>query len=255
MKNIAIWFLSIFDYFHKKKIADSLNILFKNRKLNTVFDVGAHRGETVFFFVKRFEVKSIFAFEPLEKNYSYLKKNISNINNKNSKTKINIFNFALGEKNQKKIMKEMLETSSSTFRNINKETKYYRRKNFFLYFNFNRSKNTYSEKKVSMKKGDSFVLEKEISSIDLLKIDTEGYELQVLYGLRKTLKNVKAILFEHHYHNMLVKEYKFTDIHSLLIKEKFILMKKYKMPFRKAFEYIYINKKFIKNNKEHKPLK
>ena len=49
-------------------------------------------------------------------------------------------------------------------------------------------------------------------------------------------------MFEHHYHNMLIKKYKFSDIHELLIKNNFKQIFKNKMPFRKTFEYIYEEK-------------
>ena len=42
----------------------------------------------------------------------------------------------------------------------------------------------------------------------------------------------------------LKKGYTFTDINDLLIKHNFKQIYKTKMPFRKTFEYIYINKKF-----------
>ena len=60
----------------------------------------------------------------------------------------------------------------------------------------------------------------------------------------KNLKNIKLILFEHHYDDMIEKGYKFSDINSLLIKNNFKQIFKKKMPFRKTFEYIYINKAY-----------
>ena len=47
---------------------------------------------------------------------------------------------------------------------------------------------------------------------------------------------------------MLKKEYKFTDINDLLIRNNFRKVFKIKMPFRKVFEYIYINEKKINRN-------
>ena len=51
-------------------------------------------------------------------------------------------------------------------------------------------------------------------------------------------------MFEHHYDDMLKKQYTFSDIHNLLKNNNFTNIFKIKMPFRKTFEYIYINKKF-----------
>ena len=83
---------------------------------------------------------------------------------------------------------------------------------------------------------------KNISKIDLLKIDTEGYEYEIILGGTKNLRNIKLILFEHHYDNMIFKEYKFKDINNFLLKNNFKQVFKIKMPFRKTFEYIYQNK-------------
>ena len=63
--------------------------------------------------------------------------------------------------------------------------------------------------------------------------------MKVLLGLEKYLKNVSLILFEHHYDNMIIKNYTFSDINDLLKKNQFKPIYKYKMPFRKTFEYLY----------------
>ena len=85
----------------------------------------------------------------------------------------------------------------------------------------------------------NYLEKRQISKIDFLKIDTEGYEYNVLLGLEGHLQNVSLIMFEHHYHKMIIKNYSFSNIHDLLKKNKFKQIYKYKMPFRKTFEYIY----------------
>ena len=85
---------------------------------------------------------------------------------------------------------------------------------------------------------------KNISKIDFLKIDTEGYEFEVLSGAKNNIKNVNLVLFEHHYHDMIKKNYKFGDVHKLLNKNNFEQIYKAKMPFRKTFEYIYRNRTY-----------
>ena len=50
-------------------------------------------------------------------------------------------------------------------------------------------------------------MEKEsINKIDILKIDTEGFEFKVIKGAKKKIKNIKYIYFEHHYDDMLKKK-------------------------------------------------
>jgi FkbM family methyltransferase len=50
---------------------------------------------------------------------------------------------------------------------------------------------------LKIKKGKDYVIEKNIRNIDFLKIDTEGYELNVLQGFGDFLENVKIIQFEY----------------------------------------------------------
>ena len=90
---------------------------------------------------------------------------------------------------------------------------------------------------------DSFIEKHDIQKVDLLKIDTEGYEFNVLKGLSKHCQKINLIYFEHHYDDMIIKNYKFGDIHNLLREKGFIMIKKSKMVFRKSFEYVYENQK------------
>ena len=87
----------------------------------------------------------------------------------------------------------------------------------------------------------TFIKNLKIQSVDLIKIDTEGYEFYVIKGLGNYLKKIKILLFEHHYDDSLIKNYKFSDINSLLVKNGFKLAFKNKMLIRNIYEYIYVN--------------
>jgi len=50
---------------------------------------------------------------------------------------------------------------------------------------------------LNIKKGKDYVINNNIKNIDFLKIDTEGYELNVLKGFEDSLENVKIIQFEY----------------------------------------------------------
>ena len=50
---------------------------------------------------------------------------------------------------------------------------------------------------------------------------------------------------------MIIKKYKFTDIHNLLKKNNFKKVFKIKMKFRKSFEYIYKNTKIWIDEKKN----
>ena len=241
MKFFILKILELFDYFHKKKIRQTIiSILGKN--IDTFFDVGAHRGETIKFIDGFMNVKKIFAFEPLNVNFKFLLKKTKKFSLR-KETNIFLFEKALGTEEVTKNIKEMRETSSSTFNEINIKSKYFKRKKRAL--NLGKGNNFYELKSVNVIKGTTVVKNNNIKSIDLLKIDTEGYEFSVITGFEEDICRVKVLLFEHHYNLMIKKNYKFSDIHKYLISKNFLLKKKFKMPLRKTFEYIYFNKDFF----------
>lgn len=233
---LTLFVLSFFDFFHKKKIVN----FFKRKKIvhfETFFDVGAHHGESINFYSKNFKIEKIYSFEPSQDNFDILKKKINKKQFKNKK--IFIENFALGEKSKNEILRQTNETSSSSINEINKNSKYYKKKRFFLQLDY--------EKKLNIRqiKLRDYIKENKIVKMDLMKIDTEGYEYFVMLGADEFLKDFKYIIFEHHYDDMIEKKYKFSQISKLLKENNFIQMLKLKMPFRKTFEYIYFNKKIL----------
>ena len=233
IKFLTLSVLKIFDTIYQKKFIKFLHER-GYQKFDTFFDVGAHHGESIFLFSKHFKINKIYSFEPIKSNFDKLKINLSKSNLKNE----NIFleNLGLGDKNKTLVMKQLKESSSSTINDINISSKYFKKKSFFL---FGKSKNFFSETQIKQITLFDYINDKKIKQIDFLKIDTEGYELNILAGLEKNFSKVSVVMFEHHYHDMILKKYKFSDIHSLLINNNFKQIFKSKMPFRKTFEYIY----------------
>ena len=99
----------------------------------------------------------------------------------------------------------------------------------------------YKKIPIKIKSLDDYIQEKNINQIDILKIDTEGFEFNVIKGVEKYHQNIKYIYFEHHYDDMIIKNYKFNDINEILLRFGFKKVYKAKMYFRKSFEYIYEN--------------
>ena len=65
---------------------------------------------------------------------------------------------------------------------------------------------------------DNFLSYHKIDFVDLLKVDTEGYELNVIESLGSHISKIKIIHFEHHFDDMILKNYNLSDIHDLLMK-------------------------------------
>ncbi len=228
--------LNYFDYFQQYKMIKLIKEKFS--KPIVVFDIGAHYGETVNLLNKKLDIDIIYSFEASPKNFEILKKNQKKLNSK----KFKIYNFGLGEELSEKFINQTIESSSSTINNINLESKYFQRKLNVLNI---KDKNLFQQKlPVKIITLDYFIEKENINYIDLLKIDTEGYEFNILKGISKFYKKVRLIYLEHHYDDMIIKNYKFGDIHRLLKNYGFKKIKKSKMFFRKSFEYIYENTRF-----------
>ena len=236
IKRLVLLFLSFFDYFYQKKI---IKFLKKNSlsEINLIFDVGAHKGESINLFLKNMKVKNIVSFEASPLNFKFLENNKKNLEKKFPNTKIIIENLALSSDGRVVTFKQFNESSSSTINNINQESRYFKRK--FNLLNIQNKKNIYESFKLKTETLDNYMYQNNFNRISFLKIDTEGYEYEILIGLKKKIKSIDTIMFEHHYDNMIIKEYTFSDINYLLKKNDFYQVFKSRMPFRKSFEYIY----------------
>ena len=239
MKFILNLIFFLIDFNHKKKILKFLKKSFSNKSLN-IIDIGAHHGETLKIFIKHFKIDQIICYEASKKNFLKLNKLTTNLRNKNSNIKI--YNKAIGDSNRSVIFNQTSESSSSTFSKINFKTAYFKRKNSILKFFLGKNYITESYE-LELNTLKSEIELNKLKFIDLIKIDTEGFEFEIIKGLQDNINLIKYIYFEHHFDQMIVKNYTLRDINQLLIKAGFKKVFKIKMPFRKTFEYIYVNKR------------
>ena len=221
------------NYSQKKNFSYLRNLI--GRKVEIFFDVGFHEGETAILANKYFSIKEIHAFEPNPN----ISKNFYKRKNKN----IFLINKGVGRKNCKKTFYTNNFSPINSFFRVNNRSKHTRLKSKILSFIYSEKINS-KQRNVEIVTLKNYCQKKNIDKIDVLKIDTEGSEYDVLVGLGENIKNVKCILFEHHYDKSLIKNYKFTDIHNILIENGFKNVFKTKMLLRNIFEYIYVNREF-----------
>jgi FkbM family methyltransferase len=157
-------------------------------KPNLCIDVGANNGKYSKFILMNSKSK-IIAFEPSKmcfKELRRLKKKFPN--------KINIFNFGLG--NHNKNLNLYYDEKNSLWSNYNPQVQ-----------NIYYLKNTNLIEKSKIKKLDKVYNENKKKfnlDITLLKIDTEGYEYDVLLGARNFIKKKKPkyIQIEYNWHHL-----------------------------------------------------
>ena len=129
-------------------------------------------------------------------------------------------NYALGEKKGEKNFNISAQTGASSFNKINQNSEWIevRSKEYKTSI-----ENFITSAKVNICTLDDYCLKNKIDTIDLLKIDTQGYEDRVMQGGINTLKNkkIKAIVTELMFDNVYEKYFSFSDIEKYLIAHNF----------------------------------
>ena len=227
IKSLILFCLKIIRYYwHEPNILKSL----KKLNINYIFDVGSHRGESIDYFIKLKNLKKIQSFEPQKDIFLVLKKKYKN----NNKVILNQIALSQNENYKDFYINDLSSTSS--FSRLNKKSLWLKIKNRIL----NKKNPIINKIKIRSLTIDKFIKQKKIKKIDLLKIDTEGHELEVLKGALKTIKEqkVKFILIELHFSKM-YQNYSKKKIESFLAKNNFFLLKKFKFPFLSFVDNLY----------------
>jgi len=128
----------------------------------SVIDIGAHIGETAYRYSKWFNL--VHAFEPVY--FSLLNENIGSIKN------IIVYPFAASDREEKKVMIRSKKNSGATVIKTKENNK-----------DLSKSRFDQNEIEISAKPIDFF----NFSQIDFIKMDTEGYVLPILIGMKETM--------------------------------------------------------------------
>jgi len=175
-----------------KKISDDLFFC---------IDIGANIGKYTELLLKETAAKVI-AFEPLPDAYLDLKKlELNNLN------RLKVFNQAIGEKN------EFLELNYASSKS--EKASFSDNLEKLSFYDFHNNK----KMKIKILTLDTFIEENlddfNQQEIDLIKIDTEGFELEVIKGATKTIKKMspKYIQLEFNWHQLFKKQnmYSFSE--------------------------------------------
>ncbi len=182
---------------------------FIRKKNPLIIDIGAHKGESIIFFKSIFPDSRIISFEPDEDNFSELKKVSENYNSK-------CFNYGVGRLNKKKKFYKQSLSHLGSFLKINKNSL-----DSLGYSKIALNQITIIEM-ISL---DEFCKNYNITSIDIIKIDVQGFESEVLSGSNKILENTKSIMVEISLYDFYdkINMDNFYTVHKFLNKKGFVI--------------------------------
>tara|TARA_B100000900_G_C20460356_1_gene666998 strand:- start:100 stop:915 length:816 start_codon:yes stop_codon:yes gene_type:complete len=141
----------------------------KDKNNLNIIDIGANVGDTLLRILS--DNNNYFCIEPNDYFLKYLKINVSNNINLHKNTNIKIINDLVGEE-----LEGFLDDKNGTA-TLTKETK------------------KPKIKKKYSKKLDQIILLNKIGRVDIIKSDTDGYDINVLKSGFETIKKDKPILF------------------------------------------------------------
>jgi FkbM family methyltransferase len=134
--------------------------------LRTVFDVGAHRGESAVEFSRVWKGATLYCFEPAEKSFEELRARFS------TSPRVYCYQLALGDREYEGTLFVRSGSVNNSLRryegNSDRET-------------------LVGEERVAVQTLDKFCADLDIQHIDFLKIDTEGADMEVVAGAEKLL--------------------------------------------------------------------
>jgi FkbM family methyltransferase len=167
--------------------------------INTVIDVGAHKGEFARMMRKTLPGAQIISFEPLAEAFEGLKSLMK------GDPKFEAFNFALGERDGRLEMHKNEWTQSSSLLPMAEL-----HKQVFTY-----TKNETTEE-IEIRRLDDVLRDVTLRPEILVKLDTQGYEDKVILGGGEVISKAKLVVVETSFQTLYEGQPLFDDIYQLL---------------------------------------
>lgn len=165
------------DYPHIRRACTLLT----TEKSPVIFDIGGGQGTTLCLFLEQLPGSIVHLFEPLTSNFKLIEKQFGN------KSNVTLHRLAAGDSNEKRTIHIADRVTSSSLHTLNPQA---HEADSYLAQALKPS----GQEEINVVRLDSF-LEK-YEHIHLLKLDVQGFELNVLEGCGEDLKRVKYVLLE-----------------------------------------------------------
>jgi len=202
-----------------------------------IFDVGANVGQSIERFRGSFPDATIHAFEPSPSTFASLKANTTGISN------IRLWNCALGASSGSMAFLENSISDMSSFRPIGpsgwgKVTR---------------------QTPVEVRTIDQVCSEENIERIDILKSDTQGFELEVLKGAEATIRSnrIGLVYVEVIFSEMYENQPTLTELYDFLVSRGFLLVTFYEFQYQRQLaswtDALFVHQSFL--NAEDRKLK
>jgi len=175
------------------------NIWLINLKIKTVLDIGSNTGQFAEKILTILKGIDLYCFEPITSCYEELKRNLG------SNKRVKFFNFALGNENGDQTINLNEYSPSSSILEMNKI-----HKEAFTY-----TEKTYTEK-IEIKKLDDILGDLILTKPLLIKIDVQGFEMEVLKGGFGTINQADIIIIETTFEELYKSQPLFHEIYTFL---------------------------------------
>ena len=211
-KTLKLFGLRIHKINRDRSNLDRLYKIFLNEiQSPIIIDVGANIGQSINRFKKLNKKAIIHSFEPIKKDFQALQDKFKDDKN------VFLNNIALGEKEYEKKLFSNNLSGSSSFSKLIPKTEWIKQRSST--HNINPEEAFDKEVDCKVMRLDDYCKNKQIQKIDVLKIDTQGYEDKVLVGAKKLIENKKInyVELEIIFNNIYEKKLNFFEIEKHLV--------------------------------------
>lgn len=198
------------------------------RNVKTLIDIGSNKGQFSILLRDFFPNIKIYSFDPIKEEIDIQKKI-------HLKKNIKFYNFALGNKDKKVFLNitSRIDSSSILIPTIKNDIRY----------------KTIEKRLIQLKKLDDLIRGNKIKKSIVMKLDVQGYELEVLYGAKNFLKYVDYLILEISFQKIYKSQSSIKKLLNFLKLNNFVEKKRCNISYLNHSK-IQADVLFIKNNNE-----